>query len=116
MLRDPHGLPAVDAEAVDEHVGPRGRVGGRLQGVDPGVEGQDAQVAQGRVVAVTIAEAPRRGRIYTTAPDTFGPAIRGIQRADEPTLSEAFTVDNYGRLSDDLRRDLRVAQVVCLSA
>ena len=87
-----------------------------LEGTLSGLSGAPALDRQGRVVGVTIAEAPRRGRIYTTAPDTFGPAVRGIQRADEPTLSEGLSVDNYGRLSDSLRRDLRVAQVVCLSA
>jgi len=92
-----------------------GRTDG-LGGTLAGLSGAPVLDRQGRAVGVTIAESPRRGRIYTTAPDTFGPAIRGIQRADEPTLTEAFTVDNYGRLSDDLRRDLRVAQVVCLSA
>ena len=30
-----------------------------------------------------------RGLIYTTAPDTFVPAIRGEQRADEKALGEA---------------------------
>jgi serine protease Do len=60
-------------------------------------------------------QAPRRGRVYTTAPETFLPAVRGIQRADEPTLGEPITPDNYGRVADGLRRDLRVAQVVCLS-
>ena len=54
--------------------------------------------------------------IYTTAPDTFAPAIRGEQRADEKALGEAVTTDNYGKVSDRLRRDLRVAQVVCLTA
>ena len=71
---------------------------------------------RGRVVGVTSAEAPRRGRLYTTAPDTLGPAIRGEQRPDEPLTSEPVTTENYGRVADDLRRDLRVAQVVCLSA
>lgn len=92
---------------------------GRTLGVDgtlSGLSGAPALDRQGRVVGVTIAEAPRRGRIYTTAPDTFGPAVRGLQRADEITLAEPITIDNYGRLSDSLRRDLRVAQVVCLSA
>jgi hypothetical protein len=28
---------------------------------------------------------------------------------------QAITTDNYGRAADGLRRDLRVAQVVCLS-
>ena len=67
-------------------------------------------------MALTVAEAPRRGRLYTTSPDTLGPAIRGEQQADEPLLGEPITVDNYGRVADDLRRDLRVAQVVCLSS
>ncbi|HYD44523.1 MAG TPA: serine protease, partial [Phenylobacterium sp.] len=29
---------------------------------------------------------------------------------------EAITIDNYGRAADSLRRDLRVAQVICLTA
>ena len=92
---------------------------GRTRGLDGtlgGLSGAPAVDRRGRVVALTIAEAPRRGRIYTTAPDTLGPAIRGVQPADEPLLGESVTVDNYGRVADDLRRDLRVAQVVCLSA
>lgn len=86
-----------------------------LRGTLSGLSGAPALDRQGRVVGVTIAEAPRRGRIYTTAPDTFGPAVRGLQRPDEPLLGQPITVENYGRVSDDLRRDLRVAQVVCLS-
>lgn len=92
---------------------------GRTEGLDgtlAGLSGAPALDRVGRAVAVTIAEAPRRGRIYTTAPDTLGPAIRGEQRPDEAVLGEPVTVDNYGRVADDLRRDLRVAQVVCLSA
>jgi S1-C subfamily serine protease len=87
-----------------------------LEGTLAGLSGAPALDRRGRVVAMTIAEAPRRGRIYTTAPDTLGPAIRGEQPADEPLLGEQVTVENYGRVADDLRRDLRVAQVVCLSA
>lgn len=91
---------------------------GRTDGLDgtlSGLSGAPALDGQGRVVAVTIAEAPRRGRIYTTAPDTLIPAIRGQQRADEPVMGEPVTIENYGRVADSLRRDLRVAQVVCLS-
>ncbi|MGV3579216.1 S1 family peptidase [Brevundimonas sp.] len=91
-----------------------GRTSG-LEGTLAGLSGAPVLDRRGRVVALTIAEAPRRGRIYTTAPDTLGPAIRGEQQADEPLLGEPITVDNYGRVADDLRRDLRVAQVVCLS-
>lgn len=92
---------------------------GRTEGLDgalSGLSGAPAMDRLGRVVGVTLAESPRRGRIYTTAPDSFGPAVRGEQRADEATLAEPVTVENYGRVADSLRRDLRVAQVVCLSA
>lgn len=91
-----------------------GRTDG-LNGALSGLSGGPVLDREGRVIGVTIAESPRRGRIYTTAPDTFGPAIRGEQRADERTLGEPITVENYGRVADTLRRDLRVAQVVCLS-
>lgn len=92
-----------------------GRTDG-LGGTLAGLSGAPVLDRQGRVVGVTIAESPRRGRIYTTSPDTFGPAIRGVQKADEPLRGRTITVDNYGLVADDLRRDLRVAQVVCLSA
>lgn len=91
-----------------------GRTDG-LKGSLSGLSGGPVLDREGRVVGVTIAESPRRGRIYTTAPDTLGPAIRGEQRADERTLGEPITVENYGRVADTLRRDLRVAQVICLS-
>ena len=87
-----------------------------LKGTLSGLSGAPALDRRGRVLGVTIAEAPRRGLIYTTAPDTFAPAIRGEQRADEKALGEAVNTDNYGKVADQLRRDLRVAQVVCLTA
>lgn len=91
-----------------------GRTAGLVGGLS-GLSGAPALDGQGRVVGVTIAEAPRRGRIYTTAPETFAPAVRGLQRADERLTGEPVTVENYGLVADAMRRDLRVAQVVCLS-
>lgn len=87
-----------------------------LGGTLAGLSGAPALDRQGRAIGVTIAESPRRGRIYTTAPDTFGPAIRGLQTADEPLTGRSVNVDNYFLVADELRRDLRVAQVVCLSS
>ena len=92
-----------------------GRTDGLL-GALSGLSGAPALDGQGRVLGVTIAEAPRRGRIYTTAPESFGPAIRGEQGPDEAAQGQPMTIDTYGQASDALRRDLRVAQVVCLSA
>ena len=88
----------------------------RLGGTLAGLSGAPVLDRQGRAVGVTIAESPRRGRIYTTAPDTFAPAVRGLQRADEPLTGRTIDIENYGLVADDLRRELRVAQVVCLSA
>lgn len=92
-----------------------GRTAG-LKGTLSGLSGAPVLDRQGRVLGVTIAEAPRRGRVYTTAPDTFGPAIRGMADRDARALAEPVTLTNYGRVADALRRDLRVAQVICLSA
>ncbi|MBL0948168.1 serine protease [Brevundimonas sp.] len=92
-----------------------GRTAG-LKGTLSGLSGAPVLDRQGRVLGVTIAEAPRRGRVYTTAPDTFGPAIRGMPDRDARPLPEPVTLVNYGRVADALRRDLRVAQVVCLPA
>lgn len=88
----------------------------RLGGTLAGLSGAPVLDRQGRAVGVTIAESPRRGRIYTTAPDTFAPAVRGLQKAGEPLTGRRITIENYGLVADEMRRDLRVAQVVCLSA
>lgn len=90
-----------------------GRTDG-LKGTLAGLSGAPAIDAQGRVVGVTVAEAPRRGRVYTTAPETVRQALsRRVQRGEFVT-GEPVTVENYGRVADTLRRELRVAQVVCL--
>lgn len=91
---------------------------GRTRGLDgtlAGLSGAPVLDSRGRAIGVTIAESPRRGLVYTTAPDTFVPLIRGEQRADEPALVETVTTENYGQVAEQMRRDLRVAQVVCLT-
>jgi S1-C subfamily serine protease len=89
----------------------------QMNGSLSGLSGAPALDAQGRVVGVTLAESPRRGRIYTTAPESVAAAVApGAPRSEagEPAPSEPITPENYGRMADALRRDLRVAQVVCL--
>ncbi|MFN4042146.1 MAG: serine protease [Brevundimonas sp.] len=87
-----------------------------LEGTLAGLSGGPVLDARGRAVGVTLAESPRRGRVYTTSPETFGPTVGGQQAADEQVLGEPVDTDNYGQVAEGLRRDLRVAQVVCLSA
>lgn len=85
-----------------------------LRGSLSGLSGAPVMDADGQVLGVTLAASPRRGRIYTTAPARFSAAVRGVQPDDEPVQPTPLTVDNYGLTADALRRDLRIAQVVCL--
>jgi serine protease Do len=68
------------------------------------------------VLGVTLAEQPWRGVIYTSTPEEIGEALRAaqVQPAGFAT-GESVTADNYYRVADSLRRDLRVAQVICLT-
>jgi S1-C subfamily serine protease len=91
-----------------------GRTDG-LKGTLGGLSGAPALDDQGRVIGVTIAEAPRRGRIYTTAPETTERALMASGRRLTDMPGAPISADNYGRVADDLRRNLRIAQVVCLT-
>lgn len=93
-----------------------GRTDG-LNGTLSGISGAPALDEAGRVIGVTVGEAPRRGRIYTTTPEAITQAFAaaGTHPAGFAP-GQAIAVDNYGRVADTLRRDLRVAQVVCLAS
>lgn len=91
-----------------------GRTDG-LQGTLGGLSGAPALDGQGRVLGVTIAESPRRGRIYTTAPEVVTATLAAAgRRPTGSTSGAAITPQNYFYVADDLRRELQVAQVVCL--
>ncbi len=86
-----------------------------LEGTLGGLSGSPALDAQGRVLGVTIAESPRRGRIYTTAPEVVRSTLNASgRRGDAGASGEPITPQNYFYVADDLRRELQVAQVVCL--
>ena len=87
-----------------------------LHGTLSGLSGGPALDSQGRVIAVTIAEAPRRGRIYTTAAESMAVATQSVDQTGQYAPGAIINTHNYGTVADGLRRDLRVAQVVCLSA
>lgn len=90
-----------------------GRTDG-LRGTLGGLSGGPALDGQGRVMAVTIAEAPRRGRIYTTAVESLTATTRTLDLAQEYAPGAVINAGNYGSVADGLRRDLRIAQVICL--
>jgi len=70
---------------------------------------------EGRVVALALAEAPRRGLVYTTTPEALAAALAAAKapRALQAT-GAVITPDNYGLAADDLRRAQRIAPVACV--
>jgi S1-C subfamily serine protease len=92
-----------------------GRTDG-LKGSLDGLSGAPVLDRAGQVVGVTLAESPRRGRIYTAPLSAIRAALASAHLSPSGfARGQRITVDNYGRAADELRRDLRVAQVVCLS-
>lgn len=91
-----------------------GRTSG-LRGSLAGISGGPAIASNGQVIGVTVAESARRGRIYTAAPSSIMRLLRVEQVEAEGTPAPRLTPDNYGQESDDLRRSLAVAQVVCVA-
>ena len=96
-----------------------------LKGPLSSLRGAPALDLSGRVIGVTLDVSPRRGRIYTTTPKSLADAValaRSVQdpgqtKAQAPAFAvgEPITVDNYGRMGDTLRRDMRVVRVACLA-
>jgi hypothetical protein len=91
---------------------------GRTQdmGSMSGISGGPAISANGQVIGVTIAESLRRGRLYTAAPSSIVRLLRVEQVDADGEPAPRLTPANYGREADDLRRDLVVAQIVCIAA
>ncbi len=92
----------------------QGRTSG-LRGSLAGISGGPAFSANGQVIGVTVAESARRGRIYTAAPSSIMRFLRLEQVEAVGAPAPRLTADNYGQESDDLRRQLAVAQVVCVA-
>jgi S1-C subfamily serine protease len=90
---------------------------GRTEGAEGalyGLSGAPVLDHAGRVVGVTLGEAPRRGRLYTTGPEAVRTLMTSVGVAPAPYVPrQLITTVNYGRAADDLRRSLSVAQVFC---
>ncbi len=111
--RSKSGLRTTRSESVLSWA-EAGRTGG-LRGDLSGLSGAPVLDARGQVVGVTLAEAPRRGRIYSASFEAIRQALKAAKVAIPLAAPhDPVSVDNYGRVADDLRRDLSVAQVVCL--
>jgi len=71
---------------------------------------------QAGVVGVVLRESPRRGRIYTSTPETVAKLAATSPRTPDYEAGETLTKRNYGIVADGLRRDYRVAQVGCIKS
>lgn len=85
-----------------------------LKGSLGGISGGPVYDKDGTVRGVVLAESPRRGRIYTAAPDTIKTFLDAQQVSyTGPSVTGAFTKSNYGGEADRVRRDGQVVKVAC---
>jgi hypothetical protein len=86
-----------------------------VRGALTGLSGAPVLDASGRVFGVTVAEAPRRRRLYATTPSSLRATLTlaGIMPQGGP--GEAMTAASYGAVADHLRARLSVAEVECLA-
>jgi hypothetical protein len=85
------------------------------RGALTGISGAPALDAEGRVLGVTVAEAPRHRRIYATTPSSLHAALAKAGVVPASGVGEAMTGATYHAVADDLRARLSVAEVVCLA-
>jgi S1-C subfamily serine protease len=91
---------------------------GRTDGLKdplPGLAGAPVLNAAGEVTGMALGDAPRRGRVDATTRQALTEALAAAKQqrsAAEP--GQPVSLDNYGMAADSLRRDLSVAEVVCL--
>ena len=83
-----------------------------------GISGGPAVNSRGEIIGVTFAGSKRRGRIFTTAPQSMEQLLKaaniqpnGRQSADLDVSGP--TMENFVKYGDALRRQLTVAQVIC---
>ncbi|MEQ9505429.1 MAG: serine protease [Hyphomonas sp.] len=84
-----------------------------LVGTLGGISGGPIFDANGNVRGVIVAESPRRGRIYSTAPQAMEAFLtkQGVALQSGPV--DAFDMSGYGAPSDNARRRLQVVKVTC---
>ncbi|GLQ19998.1 serine protease [Algimonas porphyrae] len=74
-----------------------------------GLSGGPVLDSDGELIGVVAAETPRRGRVYTVAPRNLRQVMAPVDVAHRPLDPDSYTLE-----ADRLRRDRRVAQVVCM--
>ncbi len=80
-----------------------------LRGSLGGMSGGPVLDSDGEVIGLVAAESPRRGRIYSVAPRSLENVFPKSRGAASP-----ISDDSYGIEADRLRRNRRIAQVICV--
>jgi hypothetical protein len=90
-----------------------GRTDG-MHGALTALAGSPVLDGEGRVVGLALGEAPRLGRLYSTAPEALTAALAAARLARSPQAAGAvIAAGDYGVAADDLRRAARIAPVIC---
>ncbi len=75
-----------------------------------GLSGGPVLDKDGEVIGIVAAESPRRGRIYSVAPSS----LLNVLGRDNGAARQAISSETYGLQADQMRRDRRIAQVICI--
>jgi S1-C subfamily serine protease len=86
-----------------------------LRGALTGISGAPVLDSAGEVLGVTVAEAPRRRRLYATTPSSLRAALAQAGVAPSAAPGRKLTGATLGAIADDLRARLSIAEVVCLT-
>ena len=86
-----------------------------LRGTLGGLSGGPAFDSKGNVVGITIAESPRRGRIITTSATSIAAALSVADIVPRGQPLEASNTLMSPMTARQLRKDLKVVQVICLT-
>jgi hypothetical protein len=92
----------------------QGRTNG-IEGTLAGLSGGPVFNASGDVIGVTLAESPRRGRIYTSAPDSIARFLDSQGENILPADGHAISAASYHGEADRLRKTQAVLKVVCMA-
>jgi S1-C subfamily serine protease len=86
-----------------------------LRGSLTGLSGAPALDREGRVIGVTVAENPRRRRLYATTPSSLRAVLAEAKVTAADSGGEAMTSETWRSASDRLRAALSIAEVECLA-
>lgn len=90
----------------------KGRTDG-VEGTLSGMSGGPVFDREGRVIGVTVAESPRRGRIYSASPDSIRRFLDGQGLVAPGSDARPISASSYADEADRLRDSRAVVKVLC---